>query len=180
MENMLQKAALKILTVVNRDKDHIPPITTSESNPFPYRIVLNPRSDSWQNRIGIGLYWFLIWLIAGSGYAREWFSEWNILHTYIHTYMLLLLLLLLPLPHGYPVLGLPCVSVCFMLTYMSAVITSGCDTLFFFFSSSSSSCLFGLLSTIDSCGVFAGWCFLVLVYSKTIISGQVYHRKSHS
>lgn len=56
MENMLQKAALKILAVVNRDKDHIPPITTSESNPFPYRIVLNPRSDSWQNRIGIGLY----------------------------------------------------------------------------------------------------------------------------
>lgn len=56
MENMLQKAALKILSVVNNDKDHIPPITTSESNPFPYRIVLNPRSDSWQNRIGIGLY----------------------------------------------------------------------------------------------------------------------------
>ncbi|EYE93431.1 autophagy-related protein 101 [Aspergillus ruber CBS 135680] len=56
MENMLQKAAFKILAVVNRDKDHIPPITTSESNPFPYRIVLNPRSESWQNRIGIGLY----------------------------------------------------------------------------------------------------------------------------
>lgn len=53
MENMLQKAALKILAVVNKDKDHIPPITTSESNPFPYRIVLNPRSDSWQNRIGL-------------------------------------------------------------------------------------------------------------------------------
>ncbi|CRG88602.1 hypothetical protein PISL3812_05633 [Talaromyces islandicus] len=52
MENMLQKAALKILTIVNRDKDHIPPITTSESNPFPYRIVLNPRTDSWGNRIG--------------------------------------------------------------------------------------------------------------------------------
>ncbi|RJE19914.1 hypothetical protein PHISCL_07740 [Aspergillus sclerotialis] len=53
MENMLQKAALKILTVVNRDKDHIPPITTSDSNPFPYRIVLNPRADSWQNRLGL-------------------------------------------------------------------------------------------------------------------------------
>ncbi|PLB51853.1 DUF1649-domain-containing protein [Aspergillus steynii IBT 23096] len=53
MENMLQKAALKILTVVNRDKDHIPPITTSDSNPFPYRIVLNPRTDSWQNRLGL-------------------------------------------------------------------------------------------------------------------------------
>ncbi|RMJ28414.1 hypothetical protein PHISP_00719 [Aspergillus sp. HF37] len=53
MEHMLQKAALKILAVVNRDKDHIPPITTSDSNPFPYRIVLNPRSDSWQNRLGL-------------------------------------------------------------------------------------------------------------------------------
>lgn len=53
MENMLQKAALKILTVVNQDKDHIPPITTSDSNPFPYRIVLNPRADSWQNRLGL-------------------------------------------------------------------------------------------------------------------------------
>ncbi|KAG2017165.1 hypothetical protein GB937_005763 [Aspergillus fischeri] len=53
MENMLQKAALKILAVVNRDKDHIPPITTSDSNPFPYRIVLNPRSDGWQNRFGL-------------------------------------------------------------------------------------------------------------------------------
>ncbi|KAL2814623.1 DUF1649-domain-containing protein [Aspergillus granulosus] len=53
MENMLQKAALKILTVVNRDKDHIPPITTSDSNPFPYRIVLNPRTDGWQNRFGL-------------------------------------------------------------------------------------------------------------------------------
>ncbi|KAL2865673.1 autophagy-related protein 101 [Aspergillus lucknowensis] len=52
-ENMLQKAALKILTVVNRDKDHIPPITTSDSNPFPYRIVLNPRTDGWQNRFGL-------------------------------------------------------------------------------------------------------------------------------
>ncbi|EAW12539.1 autophagy-related protein 101 [Aspergillus clavatus NRRL 1] len=53
MENMLQKAALKILAVVNRDKDHIPPITTSDSNPFPYRIVVNPRSDGWQNRFGL-------------------------------------------------------------------------------------------------------------------------------
>jgi len=53
MGNMLQKAALKILSVVNRDKDHIPPITTSDSNPFPYRIVVNPRTDGWGNRIGL-------------------------------------------------------------------------------------------------------------------------------
>lgn len=53
MGNMLQKAALKILAVVNRDKDHIPPITTSDSNPFPYRIVVNPRADGWGNRMGL-------------------------------------------------------------------------------------------------------------------------------
>lgn len=53
MENMLQKAAMKVLSIVNSDKDHIPPITTSDSNPFPYRIVLNPRSDSWQTRFGL-------------------------------------------------------------------------------------------------------------------------------
>lgn len=53
MENMLQKAALKILAVVNRDKDHLPPITTTDANPFPYRIILNPRTDGWQNRFGL-------------------------------------------------------------------------------------------------------------------------------
>ncbi|KAI9847792.1 MAG: hypothetical protein M1837_001685 [Sclerophora amabilis] len=51
MEMMLQKTAVKIVTIVNRDKDHIPPITTSESNPFPYQIVINPRDEGW--RIGI-------------------------------------------------------------------------------------------------------------------------------
>lgn len=53
MENMLQKAALKILAVVGRDKDHLPPITTTDANPFPYRIILNPRTDGWQNRFGL-------------------------------------------------------------------------------------------------------------------------------
>lgn len=43
MESSLQKAAMKIVAIVNRDKDHIPPITTSDANPFPYRIVVNPK-----------------------------------------------------------------------------------------------------------------------------------------
>lgn len=39
----LQKTAMRIIMIVNRDKDHIPPITTSETNPFPYHIeVLIP------------------------------------------------------------------------------------------------------------------------------------------
>lgn len=49
----LQKTALKIITIVNRDKDHIPPITTSETNPFPYHIDLNPRGEGWGRNIGI-------------------------------------------------------------------------------------------------------------------------------
>ena len=52
MEAMLLKAAMKIVTTVNREKDHIPPITTSEANPFPYQIVINPR-DGWGARMGI-------------------------------------------------------------------------------------------------------------------------------
>ncbi|KAL1957659.1 hypothetical protein VTO42DRAFT_5636 [Malbranchea cinnamomea] len=53
MEKMLRKAALKIVTIVNRDRDHIPPITTSDANPFPYEIVLNPKSEHWSERLGL-------------------------------------------------------------------------------------------------------------------------------
>jgi len=53
MEAMLFKAAMKIVTTVNREKDHIPPITTSESNPFPYQIMINPRDNGWGARMGI-------------------------------------------------------------------------------------------------------------------------------
>ena len=48
----LQRTAMKILTIVNRDKDHIPPITTSETNPFPYSVELNPRVEGWGRGIG--------------------------------------------------------------------------------------------------------------------------------
>lgn len=53
METMLLKTAMKIVTTVNREKDHIPPITTSEANPFPYQISTNPKGDGWGARIGI-------------------------------------------------------------------------------------------------------------------------------
>lgn len=43
MESSLQKTAMKIVAIVNKDKDHIPPITTSDQNPFPYRIAVNPK-----------------------------------------------------------------------------------------------------------------------------------------
>ena len=53
MGSTLQRTAMKIVTIVNRDKDHIPPITTSETNPFPYQIALNPRLEGWGKSIGI-------------------------------------------------------------------------------------------------------------------------------
>lgn len=43
MAKSLQKAAFKILTIANKHKDHIPPITTTDANPFPYHIVVNPK-----------------------------------------------------------------------------------------------------------------------------------------
>lgn len=49
----LQKTAMKIITLVNRDKDHIPPITTSETNPFPFHIELNPRVEGWGKNAGM-------------------------------------------------------------------------------------------------------------------------------
>jgi autophagy-related protein 101 len=54
MEKSLQKTAIKIITIVNREKDHIPPITSTDTNPFPYQIVINPslKSDAL-GRMGI-------------------------------------------------------------------------------------------------------------------------------
>lgn len=45
MESSLTKTALKIVSTVNREKEHIPPITTSEQNPFPYTISVNPKQQ---------------------------------------------------------------------------------------------------------------------------------------
>jgi autophagy-related protein 101 len=43
MEESLQGAAMKVVQVVNREKEHIPPITTNEANPFPYQILVNSK-----------------------------------------------------------------------------------------------------------------------------------------
>ena len=52
MESQLQKAAMKIVTIMDRDRGHIPPITTNETNPFPYQILVNPRNDGWSQKMG--------------------------------------------------------------------------------------------------------------------------------
>lgn len=55
MTKSLQKAAFKIVNIVNQYKDHIPPITTTDQNPFPYQILVNPKpnGDTWGPRMGI-------------------------------------------------------------------------------------------------------------------------------
>lgn len=53
MEAQLLKTVKKIVTVVNQYKDHIPPITTSGANPFPYQITVNQKDAGWATRMGI-------------------------------------------------------------------------------------------------------------------------------
>ncbi|KAI4865287.1 DUF1649-domain-containing protein [Hypoxylon rubiginosum] len=53
MEQTLLTTVMKIVTCVNTHKDHIPPITTSEANPFPYQINVNQKDAGWATRMGI-------------------------------------------------------------------------------------------------------------------------------
>ncbi|KAI1384684.1 DUF1649-domain-containing protein, partial [Hypoxylon trugodes] len=53
MEQTLLTAAMKIVTCVNSHKDHIPPILTSEANPFPYQITVNQKDAGWATRMGL-------------------------------------------------------------------------------------------------------------------------------
>lgn len=53
MENNLQSTVLKVIQTVNRERNHIPPITTNDANPFPYQILVNPKADSWSQKMGV-------------------------------------------------------------------------------------------------------------------------------
>ncbi|KAI1772524.1 DUF1649-domain-containing protein [Hypoxylon cercidicola] len=53
MEQTLLTAAMNIVTWANTNKEHIPPITTSEANPFPYQINVNQKDAGWATRMGI-------------------------------------------------------------------------------------------------------------------------------
>ncbi|KAI2639642.1 DUF1649-domain-containing protein [Hypomontagnella submonticulosa] len=53
MEQTLLTTVMKIVTCVNSHKEHIPPITSSEANPFPYQITVNQKDASWATRMGI-------------------------------------------------------------------------------------------------------------------------------
>ncbi|KAF6817156.1 Autophagy-related protein 101 [Colletotrichum plurivorum] len=53
MEQTLMTTVMKVITFVNAHKDHIPPITTQGSNPFPYQINVNQKEGGWATRMGI-------------------------------------------------------------------------------------------------------------------------------
>lgn len=48
---------MKAVTLANAHKDHIPPITTTDSNPFPYQIKVGghrqKEASGWVTRMGI-------------------------------------------------------------------------------------------------------------------------------
>ncbi|KAG1170023.1 hypothetical protein G6F70_007963 [Rhizopus microsporus] len=51
MENQLSQCLLTILKIVNEHKEHIPSITTTEGNPFPYQIAIQSQTESWGTMI---------------------------------------------------------------------------------------------------------------------------------
>jgi len=56
MEKSLHKTAMSVINIVNREFDHIPPILTTDTNPFPYQILVNPSRLDGQFGGRIGLF----------------------------------------------------------------------------------------------------------------------------
>ncbi|TGZ81096.1 DUF1649-domain-containing protein [Ascodesmis nigricans] len=53
IERQLEKTLRTIIATAGSKKDHVPPITSNDSNPFPYAIVISPKDDTWGARMGI-------------------------------------------------------------------------------------------------------------------------------
>jgi len=53
MEASLQKAVMKILVAAGEEKEHIPQITTNETHPFPYKILVNPKEQGRGRGLGV-------------------------------------------------------------------------------------------------------------------------------
>lgn len=51
VENQFMQNLMKILKIVNDYKEHIPSITTTEGNPFPYQIATQTQTESWNSMI---------------------------------------------------------------------------------------------------------------------------------
>ncbi|ORZ18969.1 hypothetical protein BCR42DRAFT_235508 [Absidia repens] len=50
-ERQLSQCLLAILKLANDHKEHIPSITTTDGNPFPYQIAIPSKSESWSAMI---------------------------------------------------------------------------------------------------------------------------------
>ncbi|CAO3598053.1 unnamed protein product [Absidia cylindrospora] len=50
-ERQLSQCLLAILKLANDHKEHIPSITTTDGNPFPYQIAIPSKSESWSTMI---------------------------------------------------------------------------------------------------------------------------------
>ncbi|KAJ2159560.1 hypothetical protein GGF46_002922 [Coemansia sp. RSA 552] len=50
-EDQAKKAIFRVIQEVDRNKDHIPLIANSQSNPFPYHIAVAPASGLWSSMI---------------------------------------------------------------------------------------------------------------------------------
>lgn len=53
MEKALSSLFLSILRTVNERKDHIPPITTSDGNPFPYQVITQNEKEKKKNMLSL-------------------------------------------------------------------------------------------------------------------------------
>lgn len=53
IETQLQSTIVTIITTACSNHGHVPPITTNESNPFPYQIVVEQKGETWGTRMGI-------------------------------------------------------------------------------------------------------------------------------
>ncbi|KAF2206842.1 hypothetical protein CERZMDRAFT_52352 [Cercospora zeae-maydis SCOH1-5] len=50
----LEKATWQVLEIANQQRNHIPPITTNESNPFPYDLkIKRSGQEGWGGKMGI-------------------------------------------------------------------------------------------------------------------------------
>ena len=55
MERRLQRAAMQVVATASRERAHIPPITSNETNPFPYQIAVGTRGEGRGSAGGGGL-----------------------------------------------------------------------------------------------------------------------------
>ncbi|KAI9487177.1 MAG: hypothetical protein EXX96DRAFT_552110 [Benjaminiella poitrasii] len=51
IENQFIQCLMKVLNIANEYKEHIPSITTTEGNPFPYQVAVQSQTESWNSML---------------------------------------------------------------------------------------------------------------------------------